>query len=207
MIRCICFDLGGVMVKVRHHWKDVLDQLNIPHPAAGKLHDHRYEWETFKLFEIGKCSEEDYLDALGHYFHISVEDAFHAHRAILLEEYPGLMTWISEVELNDYLTGCLSNTNSLHWKILNDPVKYPAISRLSKKVLSFECGSAKPDPDIYLEFEKASGFFGDQILYFDDLEINIKAAKSLGWKGYVIDPAKEILPQIQFAASLEGILS
>jgi len=205
MIRCICFDLGGVMVKVRHHWKDVLDQLNIPHPSAEKLHDHRYEWEIFKHFEIGKCSEEEYLIALGNYFNISVEDASHAHRAILLEEYPGLKEWTHDLQSKDYLTGCLSNTNSLHWKILNDPLKYPAIFQLSKKVLSFECGCAKPDPDIYLAFEKESGFSGDQILYFDDLEPNIKAAKTFGWKGYTIDPAKDILPQIQFASFLEGI--
>ena len=206
MVKCVCFDLGGVVVRVRLHWKELLQGLNIHYVFPAHLHEHQHEWKTFKQFESGKCSEQEYLEALGCCFSISEEDALKVHHAILCEEYPLMKESILKIQQIGLATGCLSNTNALHWRILDDPKTYPAICLLETKVLSFECGFVKPGLEIFRIFEEQAGFSGDSILYFDDRDANVNAAKEMGWRSYVIDPAEDVAKQVHLALVKENIV-
>lgn len=62
-------------------------------------------------------------------------------------------------------------------------IKYKAV------VCSFEYGVVKPEPAIYQIAQEKANEAPEQILFIDDLEINIKVAKDLGWQGEVFDEA------------------
>ncbi len=205
MVKCVCFDLGGVVVRVNLHWKELLQSLNMNYVLPEHLHEHHHEWETFKQFESGKCSEQEYLDALGCCFSISKEESLKVHHAILGEEYPLMKESILKIQQVGLATGCLSNTNALHWKTLDDTKTYPAVHLLETKVLSFDCGFVKPGLEIFWVFEEQAGFSGDEILYFDDRDANVKAAKEIGWRGCIIDPAEDVATQVQMVLVKENV--
>lgn len=52
---------------------------------------------------------------------------------------------------------------------------------------SFEIGAVKPNDEIYAFAEKHSGIKPENILFFDDGEQNIAAAKARGWHACLID--------------------
>ena len=59
--------------------------------------------------------------------------------------------------------------------------------RLTHRFASHLCGLCKPDAAIFEHVERTTGVPPSQILFFDDLAENVDAAKSRGWRGYVID--------------------
>ena len=49
-------------------------------------------------------------------------------------------------------------------------------------IFSYEVGSAKPEPEIYLEALKRAGSQPEKCLFVDDLLVNIETAKEMGMK-------------------------
>ena len=66
---------------------------------------------------------------------------------------------------------------------------YPTVAGLRHKLASHELGLRKPDPAFYKALEKRTGVDGDDILFFDDLAENVRAAAALGWRVVQVDPA------------------
>lgn len=52
-------------------------------------------------------------------------------------------------------------------------------------VYSHEVGLAKPDPKIYALTSDRLGVLPDEIVFLDDLETNVQAARELGWHALV----------------------
>ncbi len=50
---------------------------------------------------------------------------------------------------------------------------------------SAEMGHAKPDPEFFAEVENRTGFDGPHLLFFDDQERNVLAARERGWQAHV----------------------
>lgn len=62
-------------------------------------------------------------------------------------------------------------------------------------VQSCKIGLVKPKKEIYLHAKEKAGVAHEEILFIDDYEENIKAAKALGWRGVIFDtenPEKSI---------------
>jgi putative hydrolase of the HAD superfamily len=75
--------------------------------------------------------------------------------------------------------GCLSNTNSIHWDELLR--SYSFMGEFDRRFASQLLGCAKPGREIY---EKVVGLLRvkpHDILFFDDREENVLAARQLGW--------------------------
>ena len=72
----------------------------------------------------------------------------------------------------------LSDTNELHWQHLVS--RFPILQEFSKYFLSYQRGLLKSDPGAFNDLIKEARFFGEQILFFDDLPENIAAAKKAG---------------------------
>lgn len=62
---------------------------------------------------------------------------------------------------------------------------------------SQQIGLRKPADEIYKHVEKVTGFSGSQILFFDDIEENIVAARRNGWLGELIARDGEPIKQIR----------
>lgn len=78
----------------------------------------------------------------------------------------------------DYPVWLLSNTNDFHYDLLMQ--KFPFMQWVNGGTYSFMEGSMKPEPLIYQKAILKSGFRPEQILFIDDLEANVQAARDLG---------------------------
>lgn len=64
---------------------------------------------------------------------------------------------------------------------------YPFLARFDQAVLSGHVGVTKPDPEIYRIVEARSGIDPDAILFTDDREENVAAARARGWKTHLFE--------------------
>jgi glucose-1-phosphatase len=207
-IRVVCFDLGGVLVRIGRSWTEVVAAAgfeirgDVASPEA-----QRARHELMDLYALGKISEDEWAHrsaaALGGVY--TAEELKAIHQAWLVEEYPGVVALIDALNRADVHTACLSNTNHAHWVRMlhhdgNGPLAgepaYPGIVRLRSHYASHLLGLAKPNEAIYRAFERASGYRGDEILFFDDLPANVEAARSVGWTAERIDPEVDTAPQL-----------
>ena len=62
---------------------------------------------------------------------------------------------------------------------------------------SSEVGMRKPEDRIYKLMEEKLGKKGDEILFIDDLGINLKAARQLGWRTLKYDSTSKVLEVLE----------
>lgn len=72
----------------------------------------------------------------------------------------------------------VSNTNEAHANYIRD--NYDVFAHFRNLVLSYEVGSLKPDRRIFDRAIEVSGFPPEELLFIDDREENILAARELG---------------------------
>lgn len=208
-IECVCFDIGGVLVRTSEGWTDACRSSGLPvrGPSGGHA-AQRLRLELTHQLGTGRLSEPEWAErlesALGKLY--LAAELVQIHRAILQREYEGAFDLVEALNQAGLATACLSNTCDAHWMRLlhrdgetlrSGPPEFPSLLRLRHAHASHLLGVAKPDLAIYRAFEKSTGFIGARILFFDDRIDNVEAARSLGWRAERIDPKTETVPQIR----------
>jgi HAD superfamily hydrolase (TIGR01509 family) len=202
-IRVVVFDLGGVLVRINRSWQEAASCAGIAlaHPPADFD-----DLECFREYQAGLSSVERYTLELAHAFQISPEEALRLHQAILRDPYPGTLEIVQEVQAKGHLTACLSNTNALHWNVLTDPERFPAICLLRHKIASQVVALAKPEEPIYRLMEETVKAKGEEILFFEDSPANVATAVALGWQAIRIDHDADPAAQMRQALVARGVL-
>ena len=68
---------------------------------------------------------------------------------------------------------------------------YPILNEFDREYISGRMKVIKPDPEIYAQLERDSGFSGPDLCFFDDRHDNVKVARDRGWQAHVFEnPAK-----------------
>ncbi len=197
-VRAVVFDLGGVMARICHTWEAALAEAGLPAPGRplGRLQD----FPLFDPYQGGEVEEAAYLEGLAAYLGVAgVEDARKAHNHILVEPYPATEDVVDSVRRAGLVTGCLSNTNALHWDELVWNGRFPALVGLDVKVASHLVGCNKPSLEIYRAFESAAGVDAHECLFFDDVPRYVEGALAAGWQAVAIDPHGDPAHQMQAA--------
>jgi epoxide hydrolase-like predicted phosphatase len=188
-IRLVVFDLGGVMIRIRHAWSEILAEMDLRLPdgfTSDRLSDHR----ALSAYQNGQIGEEEFLEALAQEFGIGVDQVREAHQLILREDYPGAAELVKDLRNAGIKVACLSNTNELHYREFFSG-RFPVCEAFDELLASHRLGLSKPDPAIYKFVEERYGLQGDEIFFFDDNAANIEAAKARNWSGMLIDPEGE----------------
>ncbi|HWA70851.1 MAG TPA: HAD family phosphatase [Polyangiaceae bacterium] len=208
-IRLVCFDLGGVLVKICRSWSDGCRAagLDVRGNSAGDRAGALRRDLNHRL-GLGELSEDEWAEqlseALGRLY--SASEIKRIHRAWSQTEYPGALALIDALNERGLDTGCLSNTNHAHWTRLvhhdgsaplSGEPEYPAVHRLRHRHASHLLRLAKPDPAIYRAFERATARAPEEILFFDDLPENVAAARALGWQAVRVNPHADTVGQIR----------
>ncbi|MBS1716877.1 MAG: HAD-IA family hydrolase [Armatimonadetes bacterium] len=188
MLRCVCFDLGGVLVKICRTWQHAASVHGISIALDAEPPIHIWELDEFNRFQRGEWDEPTYFTRLAARLNVSEEEAERVHNGVLEAPYVGTLELIEDLETQGLVTACLSNTNHSHWVEMLETGRFPNVERLGVKVASHLARLEKPSPEIYKAFEEQSGFSGQEICFFDDLEANVLAAREAGWISHVIDP-------------------
>jgi|SRR5579862_5150036 len=191
-VRVVCFDLGGVILEIRHSWNEVCANLGLSAPAQGHP---LTSFQPFVDYQAGSIDTDEYLAALGAWLGVSEARAKAAHQGILIGDYPGAQELVRALNASGAFTCCFSNTNDLHWPVLCDPARHPAIGALQRRLASHELGCAKPDPAAYKAVEGLLPA-NSGIVFFDDSTENVEAACQAGWDAYRIDPSNDPLRQL-----------
>lgn len=202
-VRIVCFDLGGVVVRICRTWEeacaragiDVRDPERFAAPALRELR-HRITDD----YMAGRMSCAEYWDRIA-----AATDALYCaadiravHRAWTCEDYPGIEALIDRLNATPGITtACLSNTNHTHWELLTRELPSPAIAKLARTLVSHHMGLTKPDPAIYRAAEAALDAHPHEIAFFDDLPENIDAALACGWRARLIDHSTDTAAQIE----------
>jgi FMN phosphatase YigB (HAD superfamily) len=214
MPRLVCFDWGGVILKHCRSWHEGCAAAGLPvHEQVLTPHHTTKRRALTQLFQRGQISEQDFFEQL-----TSVNDGLYTreelvriHDAWLLSEYDGIDRVIDAlVKTPGVETALLSNTNHAHWVrhipgADGRPADFPTAGKLKHRHASHLFGMAKPDAEIYREFERHVDFAGSDVLFFDDLPENIATASTIGWRCVLVDHTGDTASQIAGALAEHNI--
>jgi FMN phosphatase YigB (HAD superfamily) len=197
----ICFDLGGVLVETARRWEAACAAAGVAPPAE---RSSPFPWD--RLAPIVDAYERDLL-SWSEYLRecATVLDGRHTetelsriHEGWLLGEFAGVFEIVQRLNATPGVRSCcLSNTNRRHWEIMTSaPERFAAFHALERRWNSFELRERKPDAAIYRAMEQASGVAASRILFFDDREENVEAARACGWRAEPIDRDAPVAGQI-----------
>lgn len=172
--RLVLFDLGGV-----------LSDLGKPATQMGLDITNEQFWSLWlslpevRSFESGALDTEKFLEILA--ATLNVPDPPEQFRRRFMDWqlglYPGMLD-ILEVVARQRDIALLSNTNELHWSMIQSEAN---LADVFKHVfLSFELGCCKPDDVIFERVLELVSLSPSQILYLDDSAKNVEVAERFG---------------------------
>jgi FMN phosphatase YigB (HAD superfamily) len=196
--RLVCFDLGGVLVRIHHTWDDARRGAGVPILAESPGEEAARRALTVKL-GTGRITVDAWADGVsqalcGAY---APADLVRVHHAICLVEYPGTPALVQAIHDAGIPTACLSNTDHAHWARLahrddRGPLagtpEYPSVARLQRHFASHLLGIQKPDAGAYEAVERETGVSGADVVFFDDRPENVEAAARRRWRAYRVGP-------------------
>jgi glucose-1-phosphatase len=205
-VRLVCFDLGGVVIRICRTWADGCAAAGLPvrdpdawERARPARHRLIVEHQTGRI--DGTTFAARASDLIGGLY--SPAEILGVHRAWLLDEYAGVADLVRHLHEAGLDTAALSNTNHEHWTRMGD---YPAVMRIHHLLPSHRMGLQKPDPEIFRLVERRLGYHGPEILFFDDTPENVTAARAVGWRAEAVDPLGDTAGQMAAALGAAGVL-
>lgn len=216
-IRCVCFDWGGVILRfcrsfaegVRVAGLDLREGANAAEAIAARR-------GLANQYSMGKISRAEFLAAASRVSSglYTIDELERINHAWLIEEYPGVGEVVDELNALSHIeTALLSNTTEIHWERQHPEPSasigiphFPTAAKLKHRHASHLLGLLKPDDAIYHAFERKTGFEPSSILFFDDLEENVRAARTRGWHAVQIDHTGDTASQIRASLREHRIL-
>jgi putative hydrolase of the HAD superfamily len=158
----------------------------------------------FRL-ECGEISQEEFLGGLGAQL---TEDL---GRPVSIADFPEV--WFSHLHANrpmlelmtglrdaGYRMGVLTN-NVREWEPLWRP-RLNIDEIFSVVVDSGFVGMRKPDPEIYALCQERLGVAPGEILFIDDVDVNVEAAQAAGWSAIQFTTNEATIPLVRTAVSV-----
>ena len=93
----------------------------------------------------------------------------------------GMLPVIAALERMRIPLGILSNTSAIHWQHLLGRHWGILPGTFREIVLSYELGTAKPDPAIFAIATERAGVAPEAIFFCDDIPLHVAAAQAAGW--------------------------
>jgi FMN phosphatase YigB (HAD superfamily) len=176
-VRCVVFDLGGVLVRIARSWTEACSAAGLPVRGDADVPARvlaRRPW--VHAYEVGQIPHGEFLRqvaaACGHVY--AVEEVARIHAAWLLEEYPRIGEVLDAVEAWGATTAILSNTNAAHWEAMlpsrDGASRFPTLRRVRHPCASHLLGARKPEPAAWAHVER------------------VEAARAHGWQAELVDP-------------------
>ena len=200
-VRAVCFDLGGVLIRIHPNWEGAAMTAGVESAATGTLGG----FPEFDRYQNGEVEDAAYFSSLADYLGVGVGEAETVHMSILRDSFPGVSDLVGSLRDHGIATGCLSNTNHSHWVEFHNEERFPFWPMLNVKVGSHIVRASKPEEVVFRTFEREVGASGGEVLYFDDSPKNVDAAVHLGWHGVLVDPATDPARQIARALASESL--
>jgi putative hydrolase of the HAD superfamily len=210
--RLVVFDLGGVLVRICRSWAEACAVAGLP-CREGADHPDRVAARRACVVEheTGRLTADAYFEglagALGGLY--TSAEVGRIHHAWTLAEYAGVPALLDALAAARVETAILSNTNAAHWDRLSPSdgraAEYPSLLRIPHRFASHLLGARKPAPEVFARVEAATGHRGRDVLYFDDLDENVAAARAAGWRAATVDPLVDPAALMREVLAREGL--
>lgn len=195
MINVVMFDLGGVLAGLG----DPVKQMGLDMSDA----DFWAAWlssPTLRSFETGAIDGEEFLASFPS--QLGLTDSPSKFRQRLrrwwLPLHPGVDVLLDQLSSRMRLA-LLSNTNVFHWAMVSE--QSSSFHRFDHLFLSYEIGLCKPDPAIYKHVLANVPAAAGEILFLDDNEANVDAAREIGISAVRVQG----MPDIAAALAANGV--
>ncbi len=181
-IKAIIFDLGNVLInysfeRAFEKWAELTG-----YPQTHFKSRFSYDNATLYAFEQGKISPSEYFEYLTTLF--GIQWTFEQFQEGWLFTNIGvntIMLPILDFLKTDYKIYALSNINELHAQNIIE--RFPQLfSYFEKCFFSHDLSSRKPQKEIYQKVINLIKLKPEELLFIDDMEINIEGAKKVGIK-------------------------
>ncbi len=178
-VEAVLFDLGGVLAGFGG--VDAMREL------AG-IDDDEEVWRRWltcrwvRAFERGACTPEEFAAGVAEDWALPIDGPAYleSFTSWLGGAFPGAEELVAEVCATGLVTGCLSNTNVVHWG--NHIVRWTFVEQLEHRFLSHELGIVKPDREVFEEVARRLDLAPERILFLDDNQLNVDGARSVGYQ-------------------------
>jgi FMN phosphatase YigB (HAD superfamily) len=214
----VCFDVGGVLVRLCAGWEEAYREAGLdlrPIPAGPAVEARRREVGI--RLDMGELSLDTWAESVAQVIDLvySADELKRVHHAFLKGEYAGAVELVDELNASGVTTACLSNTNAAHWLRLAHVdqgglrpgvPEFPSVARLKHPLASHLLRAVKPDPAAYAQLEEATGRRGSAIVFFDDREENVIAARRHGWRAERVDPLADTIAKVRQHLATAGVL-
>lgn len=181
----LIFDLGNVIIDIDYHRSLNLIKSLLPNSFELKV-DSFYATGFHKAYEKGEIDSQTFRNEVRNYFEQNWEDqkVDELWNSLLGKIPKERLDLIAKLK-NSYQVGVLSNTNQIHIDAVHDMLKtdfgMERFEPLFDRVFySHEMGLAKPSAEIYHRMLEELDTSADRVVFFDDLEANVKGAASVG---------------------------
>jgi glucose-1-phosphatase len=142
--------------------------------------------ELYRRHERGQISDEAFFAGLRSSLGIELSDAqlIEGWNAIFVGEMPGIRQLLARAAARLPLYA-FSNTNAAHAAYFSGQYA-EVLGHFGEIFLSSTIGLRKPDAEAYDHVVQAIGVPAERIVFFDDLEENIKCARKRGLKAVLV---------------------
>jgi putative hydrolase of the HAD superfamily len=180
-IKVLLFDLGGVLCRLH----DPIETFGLQQGHA-EFMERWLKSPAVREFERGAINAETFAQ------HIVTEAGLAYDADEFLRRFdawpdrlfPGTLELLQMIPAR-YERALLSNTNANHWG--RDDVGGRLRASFGRIFLSFETGLLKPDAQAFLHVVAEYGCTAQEILFFDDNPLNVRAAIESGCRAELID--------------------
>jgi HAD superfamily hydrolase (TIGR01509 family) len=187
-IRVLLFDLGGVLIELND--LSTLLQLNGSEMPFNKPWSDWLSSPAARAFEMGISTKEQFADRYIKETNLPIKrnKFINAFTQLPKGLYPDAHRLIERCR-DRYFIACLSNTNAIHWQRLTHEM---GIDRMfDQHFASHLTGKLKPDRESFEHVFQSLNCDPSAILFLDDNEMNVKAARSVGIIAYRTQGAQE----------------
>ena len=155
---------------------------------AQSYEDMRNRWllsPSIKKFETGKSDTTEFASDFINEWTLTIPPSqFIDEFSIWLQgPYDGALDLLDSLK-KDYVLACLTNSNELHWDRIKESSGFG--SCLHHLYSSHEIGVAKPDIAAFEYVISNLGVKPKSVVFFDDNQMNIDAAKGLGIESHKV---------------------
>jgi epoxide hydrolase-like predicted phosphatase len=195
MIKNIIFDLGNVLISFKP--SEYFDKNNYPETIKATILSDIFASKEWLKLDNGEITTSDAIDAIAEKSSLNKEEIAHIFnlRTDLMFPLDSNVRLLPELKKRGFRLYYLSNFPADIFEEVKNG--YYFFKYFDGGLISAEAKFSKPDAALYNVLLEKYSLVSNESLFIDDIEINVKAAETLGMKGIVTYGSLEISKEIE----------
>lgn len=195
MIKNIVFDLGNVLISFRP--SEFFNKKKYPENIKAKILSDIFGSKEWGMLDNGEITTPEVIDAIALKSSLKKEEIAHIFnlRSELMFPLDDNVKLLPKLKKQGYRLFYLSNFPVDVFEEMS--TGYYFFKYFDGGIISAEVKFSKPDSRIYKLLLEKYSLIAEECLFIDDLEINVRAAETVGMKGLITFGSQEISREIK----------